>query len=129
MIKQPCYPSLHSNRKISRLGFRSRIIQSEKKKVKFHFPIFDSDLGNFTVTLYYIKSRVIAETLRSLLVYYYMLIIFSSFVLIWLFLLCRWHRALFTKLSTLSLICELSNKLDNWLESINSTNYPAGYII
>ena len=37
--------------------------------------------------------------------------------------------ALFTKFLTPGLTCEINNPLDDWLESISSTNHPTGYII
>ena len=39
------------------------------------------------------------------------------------------NRALFTKFSTLGLMREICNPLDDWLESSSTTNHPVGYII
>ena len=39
------------------------------------------------------------------------------------------NKALFTKLITPGLTCELCNPFDDWLESISPTNHPADYII
>ena len=38
-------------------------------------------------------------------------------------------RPLFTKFLNPGLTCKLCNKLDDWLQSTNFTNNPAGYII